>query len=156
MNISLSKGLRAIVIATAAMLGLAALGVTAVEAHPRTRIGVWVGGPFWWGPGPYYGYGGYGGYPYPYVVERPIIVQAPAEPLVVSPSAAQQSNTWYYCRDSQMYYPHVSTCASPWQEVPAAPAANSAPTPAPAAAPATAPAPVPSSSTRVGTPVPTR
>jgi hypothetical protein len=154
MNNSLSKGLRAIVIATAAMLGLAAIGVTTVEAHPRTRIGVWVGGPFWWGPGPYYGYGGY---PYPYVVERPVIVQAPAEPMVVPPSAAQQANTWYYCRDSQMYYPHVSTCASPWQEVPAAPAANSAPTPAPAAAPATAPAPVPSSSTtRVGTPVPTR
>jgi len=151
MNNSLSKGLRALAIATTVTLGLAATGVTTVEAHPRVRVGVWVGGPFWWGPGPYYGYGGY---PYPYVVERPVVVQAPAEPMVVAPSAAQQATTWYYCHDSQMYYPHVSTCASPWQEVPAAPAANSAP--APAAAPAIAPAPVPSSSTRVGTPVPTR
>ncbi|MEO8152610.1 MAG: hypothetical protein ABI605_06025 [Rhizobacter sp.] len=116
--ISFTKILKLIGIAATLMLGLAAAGVA--DAHPRggARFGVWVGGPFWWGAAPYgYGYG----YGYPYVVERPVIVQAPAEPAVVVPSAAQQSNTWYYCREAQMYYPYVTQCASPWQEVPATP-----------------------------------
>ena len=114
--INSAKAFKAIGLAASLMLGLAVSGMA--DAHPRggVRLGVWVGGPFWWGAAPYsYGYG------YPYVVERPVIVQAPVEPVVVAPSAAQQSNTWYYCRDAQMYYPYVTQCASPWQEVPATP-----------------------------------
>ncbi len=142
MNKRIRAGLHILGIAAVLTLGLAA--TAAADAHPRGRVhfGLWVGGPLWWGGMPYgYGYG------YPYVVERPIIVQeAPAEPLVVQPSVTQQANTWYYCREAQMYYPYVSSCASPWQEVPA--------TPTPAApAPDTAPAPA---TRRTGTPVPAR
>jgi hypothetical protein len=122
----------------AAVLTLGMVATTAAEARPRGRVhlGLWVGGPLWWGPMPY-------GYGYPYVVERPVIVHPPAEPVVVAP--AQQSHSWYYCRDAQMYYPYVTSCPSAWQEVPA--------TPAPAAA-AEAPATPAAPASRTGTPVP--
>lgn len=144
MNARFATPFKAITLAAALLTGLAP---AIADAHPRARVGVWIGGPFWW-PG-YWGP--------PMVVERPVIVHSqPAEPLVVQPSAAQQNHLWYYCRDAQMYYPYVTSCPSPWQEVPATsapaapaavvtPAAPTAPTtPAPAAAASrTAPAPVP-------------
>jgi hypothetical protein len=146
MTTRLALPLKAITLAAALAAGLAP---ALAEAHPRARVGVWIGGPFWW-PG-YWGPGYWGP---PMVVERPVIVQQPVEPLVVQP--AQQAHLWYYCREAQMYYPYVSSCPSPWQEVPAtaAPAAPAAPAqaavppapaaPAPAAAASrTAPAPVP-------------
>jgi hypothetical protein len=115
------------VLSLAAVLAFGMVATGTAEARGRVNFGVWVGGPLWWGAVPF-------GYGYPYVVERPIIVQ-PAEPMVIQPSVTQQSNLWYYCREAQMYYPYVTTCPSAWQEVPA--------TPAPAApAPAAAPAPV--------------
>lgn len=151
MTTRITAPLKAAALAAALVAGLAP---ALADAHPRARVGVWIGGPFWWGPG-YWGP--------PLVVERPVVVQQPpAEPLVVQPSAAQQTHLWYYCRDAQMYYPYVTTCASPWQEVPAtpapaAPAEATAPahaitpaaTPAPAATPSrTAPAPVPPAPSR--------
>ena len=42
-------------------------------------------------------------------------------PVPGAPPAA--GNYWYYCRDSQTYYPYVQECASPWDRV----APNSAP-----------------------------
>jgi hypothetical protein len=149
----LSTGLK--IVTLAAVLATGTVSTAPAEAHPRARVNVWLGGPLWW-PG-YWG-------PYPYVVERPVVVQAPAEPLVVQPSAAQQAQVWYYCRDAQMYYPYVSSCASPWQEVPAtpAPAAPTAPAASPAPAPhaatpssgAVPPAPAAPATGRTGTPVP--
>lgn len=140
MNKRMHLALHAVGIAVVLTLGLAA--TAAAEARPRVRVGVWVGGPLWWGGWPYpYGYS----YGYPYVVERPVLVQAPAEPLVVAP--AQQSHSWYYCHEAQMYYPYVTSCPSGWQEVPATPAPTSAPEAA-AAAPSTTPG------NRIGTPVP--
>lgn len=108
----LTPGLLAVVIASVVGLGLVAVTDEA-EARPRARVNVWVGGPFWWGIPFGYGY-------YPYVFERPVIVQTPVEPVFV-PSAAQQSHSWYYCREAQMYYPYVTSCPSAWQEVPATP-----------------------------------
>ncbi len=140
MSQHLSPGLRAVVIAAVMGLGLVAVADPA-EARPRARVNVWVGSPFWWGIPFAYGY--------PYVIERPVIVQPPVEPVFV-PSAMQQSHSWYYCRDAQMYYPYVTSCPSPWQEVPAtpepaAPAATAAPeaaaTPAPAKRTPAAPVP---------------
>lgn len=126
MNSRLATGLKALSLATVLGLGLVAAG--AADARGRVNFGVWVGGPLWW-PGMY---------GYPYVVERPIVIQPPAEPFVLQPSATQQSQSWYYCREAQMYYPYVTSCPSAWQEVPATPA-PAAPeptaTPAPAAAP---------------------
>jgi len=134
MNKRFTTTLKALGLATVLGLGLVAAGTA--EAHPRGRVnfGVWVGGPFWW-PGMY---------GYPYVVERPVLVQPAADPLVIQPSVTQQSNLWYYCRDAQMYYPYVTTCPSAWQEVPATPApAAPAPPAAPAQGTRTPAAPVP-------------
>ena len=135
--------LQAIGVAAVLTLGLAA--PSDAEAHPRGRVhlGLWFGGPLWWGVGMPYGYG----YGYPYG-ERPVIVQAPAEPMMVVPAATQQSHAWYYCREAQMYYPHVTSCPSAWQEVAATPA------PASAAEATAAPAAPAAPASRTGTAVP--
>ena len=140
MNARLAVPLKALTLAAALA---AALAPALAEAHPRGRVSVWIGGPFWW-PG-YWG---------PMVVERPVVVQPPAEPLVVQP--AQQAHLWYYCREAQMYYPYVTSCPSPWQEVPATATPAAPATPAQAAVPAqpAAPAPAAAASRTAPAPVP--
>jgi hypothetical protein len=144
MNTRLATPIHALTLASALLAGLAP---AVADAHPRARVGVWIGGPFWW-PG-FWGP--------PMVVERPVIVQPPAEPLIVQP--AQQAHLWYYCREAQMYYPYVTSCPSPWQEVPATPAPAAPATPAAAAVPAApgapaAPAPAAAASRTAPAPVP--
>jgi len=41
--------------------------------------------------------------------------QAPA-PVVSSPAQASGAY-WYFCRDTQTYYPYVQQCATPWEQV---------------------------------------
>lgn len=102
--------------------------------HHRAHIGVFIAAPlllapFWVSPRPYYHA--------PVVVRERVIVR---EPLVfydehgnpvppdrpqaaVPPRAA--APTWFFCPDSQAYYPYVQDCASPWQRVvPHPPPAN--------------------------------
>jgi hypothetical protein len=45
--------------------------------------------------------------------------QAPARaPAQAQPqSQPQPGPTWFFCADSQSYYPYVQTCPSPWQRV---------------------------------------
>jgi len=70
-------------------------------------------------------------YPYPTFVpeivyipeedyEPPVYVDAPPE---APPAPYGQPATYYYyfCQDTQTYYPYVTSCASPWQPVPATP-----------------------------------
>lgn len=102
--------------------------------HSHARVGVFIGAPLlfapWYYPSPYY-------YSPPVVVRERVVVreplvfydehgnpvpaqgqvaQAPAQaPAPASPSGAQPS--WYFCADSQTYYPYAQTCASPWQRV---------------------------------------
>jgi len=129
------------------MIAFAALLVLSLPAgahggrgYSHARVGVYVGAPVviggWWGPRPYY----YAPYPYYYtpapvvvreVVREPLVfydergnpvppakpqtqAQAPAQPS--SPTSAS-APTWFYCADSQSYYPYVESCASPWQRV---------------------------------------
>lgn len=96
--------------------------------------------PYYYGPYGYSGYSGYSGYPYagypyygyapayypPVVVEQPSVYveqQAPyaAAPYAPPPSSAPQAQAqqqfWYFCQDTQTYYPHVQNCATPWQRV---------------------------------------
>jgi hypothetical protein len=40
------------------------------------------------------------------------------------PSTAATGYFWYYCADSQTYYPYVQQCASGWQKVVPQPPAN--------------------------------
>ena len=92
------------------------------SAHWHGRVGIWIGpGPFWWGP-PYY-------YPYypPVVVADPLYSQP--SPVVQVPSP---QTYWYYCRESNSYYPYVSQCPGGWEQVtPQPPAPSSAPSEAP-------------------------
>jgi hypothetical protein len=79
-------------------------------------------------------------YPYPtyipdvvYIPEEdeappPDDIDAPYEPAPASSQYGQPqygqppAYYYYFCQDTQAYYPYVTSCASPWQPVPAAPA----------------------------------
>jgi hypothetical protein len=121
----------AVIAALAAAMATASLDADAGgrrHHHHRGHIGVYIGAPlllapFWVSPRPYYHA--------PVVVRERVIVR---EPLVfydehgnpvppdrpppqaaVPPGAA--APTWFFCRDSQAYYPYAQDCASPWQRV---------------------------------------
>lgn len=99
---------------------------------PRWGVGVTLGAPYWggwggWGPGYYYPppYYSYPPYYYP-----PAVVTVPSGPVTYieqaqpepAPSAqAPAAGVWYYCADSQTYYPYVRECPGGWQTVPAQP-----------------------------------
>ena len=90
--------------------------------HHRGHVGIWFGAPII----PFY----YPRYYYaPAYYPPTVVIPAPSSPPVYieqNPPAAPQSapapaqgsgSYWYYCRDSQTYYPYVQQCASPWQQV---------------------------------------
>ncbi len=112
-------------------LGLTAFAVPDAEAqhrhhHHRARVGVYIGAPWIVAPWPHYYHRPYYYDPYyyrpvvireqpvVYVEQQPSAVQAPPPPAPV-PQAQQQY--WYFCQDTQTYYPHVQNCATPWQRV---------------------------------------
>jgi hypothetical protein len=64
---------------------------------------------------PYYGYP----YAYPYPYPYPYPYAAPYAPAG-APAAAPQ-DAWYFCPPAKAYYPYVSSCPVPWQQVPAQP-----------------------------------
>jgi hypothetical protein len=77
-------------------------------------IGVYLGpgwwGPAWWGPYPYTPY-----YPYP---PAPIVIQQPSNEIYVQQAPqADETSYWYYCRESQGYYPDVQRCPGGWLKV---------------------------------------
>lgn len=92
------------------------------------RLSLAVGVPIGWG----YGYYGYYAPPYysPYYgpYYPPVVTYSPptyVEQGVVqqsAPAAAPQAspasqNYWYYCAESQSYYPYVNQCSGGWQRV---------------------------------------
>lgn len=113
------------------------------HGHSHARVGVFIGAPLlfapWYYPAPYY-------YSPPVVVRERVVVreplvfydehgnpvpaqprvaQAPAAPAPTqapapsssTPSPSGTAPTWYFCADTQTYYPYAQTCASPWQRV---------------------------------------
>ena len=84
--------------------------------HHGARVGVFIGAPLL----------AYSYYAWPRYYYPPAYYPAPGYPaqavaptyIEQAPAAPQQgSSVWYFCRDSQTYYPYVKTCPSPWQEV---------------------------------------
>lgn len=99
--------------------------------------------PLWAAPRPYYYHPAYYYDPPPVVVRERIVVreplvfydergnpvsaqpqaqvqaqaQAQPQPAPAQPQAGAPAPTWYFCADTQKYYPYVQTCASPWQRV---------------------------------------
>lgn len=112
------------VIVTALLMACAAPG-QAERFHGGGR------GGWGWGWGPAVGIGLLGlglweassphyVYPYyPYAYPGPVVIQQPATEVYVQPAQQQsaESGYWYYCRDSQGYYPYVRQCPGGWMKV---------------------------------------
>ena len=88
------------------------------HSHSGLSLGFVFGAPLWY-PAPAYSY------PYPYAYP-PAVVVNPAPRVYVERedlAIARESSTgyWYYCRESNLYYPYAKECSAPWERVPAQP-----------------------------------
>ena len=121
----------AVALLIAAVAGLCASSPADAHGH-RSHVGVWFnfGAPFYY-PAPvyYYPYPRYY-YPSPAYGSPPQYIEQNAPPQPTPPASAAPSPGpasgasgqggayyWYYCPDSQTYYPYVQTCGSQWQQV---------------------------------------
>lgn len=117
----------------AAAIAAAALAAMPASAHGRhghgTRLslGFVFGAPAFYGPRYYAPYPYYRPY-YPYPAEFVVPYASPPAPTVyIERESAQSAPTlppgyWYYCAESQAYYPYVKQCAGAWQQVAPQPA----------------------------------
>ena len=101
----------------AAASGPALAGGGHGHVHSRVVLGFNFGYPVYapWYPPAYY-----------YYPPAPVYVSPPAptqyvERGDVAPEQAPPPATWYFCRDSNAYYPYVKQCPGGWQRVPAQP-----------------------------------
>jgi len=104
-------------------------------SHVSVGVGIGVGYPGWgypgwgwgyrgwWGPGPW-GYRPYWGpnyAPAPIVVAPPVSYASPPAVVQQAPPAyspaPQSEQYWYYCQESQAYYPYVKQCPQGWMKV---------------------------------------
>ena len=101
-----------------ALLLVVALASGSALAHggkARVHLGFHFGVPLhsWhWYPGPAY-----------YYPPAPVYVSPPAPPVYVERSdvVPEGPGTWYFCRESNSYYPYVKQCPGGWTRVPARP-----------------------------------
>lgn len=98
----------------------------AQHRHGGPRVGVYIGGPLWWGGYPsYYGPSYYGpsyyppSYYYPPLVQPspPVYIEQPQPPAPAAAATAPTPGYWYYCRESQGYYPYAKECPTAWERV---------------------------------------
>lgn len=108
----------------AGIVGASILAAPYAYARPYYNPYYYSGYPY----APYYGYGpAYPAYYPPVVVqEQPRVYIEQQDATMGSPSAPPASSApqsqaqqqfWFFCQDTQTYYPHVQTCATPWQRV---------------------------------------
>ena len=105
--------------ACAFVLLLGALASGTADAH-RVRFGFHFGfpifAPWYYAPPPVYYYP-----PPAYYHPSPAVTVPAAPPVYVerseAPAAAPAEYYWYYCADTQAYYPYVQQCQSEWQRV---------------------------------------
>jgi len=144
MSMRLSRVARAALVAATLGLGIAgaAPAMAAGQWHGGWGPGPGHGwgpgwGPGWhggWGPGWGWGFGvgvlatspywwGYGPYPYGYYYP-PVAIGVPSEaPTYVErgqmgdPNPSGSGYYWYYCANSNGYYPYVKECPGGWQKV---------------------------------------
>jgi hypothetical protein len=57
----------------------------------------------------------------PQYVQPPVSVAPQAPPPPQVSAAAPPAFDWFFCVDSNTFYPYVRECATPWQRVPAQP-----------------------------------
>jgi len=86
-------------------------------------------GPGWRGHwshgGPFYGpYAGYYAPPVVYASPPVVTYMPPPQPMVLS--AQPQPAVWYYCQESDKYFPSAQECPAGWQTEPATPPTSGA------------------------------
>ncbi|HET7596211.1 MAG TPA: hypothetical protein VFK15_04710 [Burkholderiales bacterium] len=79
------------------------------HGHGHSHFGLFIGAPLLlapWYVGPRYYY-------------PPAVVVPSSPPVYVErgETAPGDAQYWYYCRESETYYPYVKDCAGPWQKV---------------------------------------
>lgn len=89
--------------------------------HGGGRVGVYIGAPIVFGA-PYYS--PYYYYPPAYSYGPPVVREYFYEDRLPPPAVEPQSPTWYYCTESERYYPYVQDCPGGWTSVPAKPPAG--------------------------------
>jgi len=108
-------------------------------SHWHGGVGVYFGSPYPFHAYPYAAYPY--GYPYAYTPPPVIIAQPPepqvyieqgsgtTEPAQTTPPAASADdnaqNYWYFCEQSNAYYPYVKDCPAGWKQVTPSPPATS-------------------------------
>lgn len=125
------------------LFAVLALSSQVAQAHPPGRggwhggggVGLYFGAPYPFFP---YAYNPYP-YPYPYVYNPPPVVitqpqsqvyieQGSSTPAPATSAAPTTSNNatsyWYYCEQSDSYYPYVKECPAGWKQVTPTPPAN--------------------------------
>jgi hypothetical protein len=96
------------------------------HSHSSVHLGFVFSSPLWYGPYyPYaYPYYPYSYDPYPYYPPAVVVPQAPQvyiERENADVAREASSPYWYYCRESNLYYPYARECAGQWEQVPAKP-----------------------------------
>jgi hypothetical protein len=100
------------------LLAFASAPVFAGGGHGHGRVvlgfnfGFPVYAPWYYYPPPAYYYP-----PAPVYVSPP----APTQYVERSDTAPEGAGTWYFCRESNAYYPYVKQCPGGWTRVPAQP-----------------------------------
>jgi hypothetical protein len=85
------------------------------HSHGGVRYGVGVvvaprWDPWFWGPP----------YPYPYPSYPPVIIERSPPVYIEQPQAIPepaQAAYWYYCAESNNYYPYVQRCPAGWRRI---------------------------------------
>jgi hypothetical protein len=91
-------------------------------------VGIYLGGPVYWGGWWPYAYG----YPYAYPYAYPGYVPAYPPVYIEKNEQPAPTNYWYYCQEPAGYYPYVRECGQAWitvvpQNVPVPPAPSTPP-----------------------------
>jgi hypothetical protein len=105
-----------------ALLLILALVSGSALAHGRGKARVHLGFHFGFPVGFYHPWHYYPAPAY-YYPAAPVYVQPPAPPVYVERSdvVPEGPGTWYFCRESNTYYPYVKQCPGGWTRVPAQP-----------------------------------
>jgi len=81
------------------------------RGHSRVHLGLYFGAPLYWQPY----------YPPPYYYPPTVVVpQSPPVYIEQGDQGAQApagQGWWYFCRDSNAYYPYVKHCPGGWERV---------------------------------------
>ncbi len=102
-----------------AILVLATLSGSALahgRGHGRVHFGLHFGvplfHPWYYAPAPAY-----------YYPAAPVVVQPASPPVYIERSdvVPEGPGSWYFCRESNTYYPYVRQCPGGWTRVPAQP-----------------------------------